>query len=46
MFVLLTWIPGLVLLALIDPLFIFGRERRCLHDRLARTRVVNAERRA
>ncbi len=30
------------LLALINLLFIFGKEQRCLHDRLAGTRVVNA----
>ncbi len=30
------------LLSLIDVLFIFGEERRCLHDLLAGTAVVNA----
>jgi uncharacterized RDD family membrane protein YckC len=32
------------LLTLIDPLFIFGEHRRCLHDRIAGTRVVKAPR--
>ncbi len=31
-----------VILGLADGLFIFGRERRCIHDYLAGTRVVNA----
>jgi uncharacterized RDD family membrane protein YckC len=43
---LLPWliggIPGLGrLFSLVDPLFVFGAERRCLHDYLAGTRVVN-----
>ena len=29
------------LIGLVDILFIFGKERRCLHDLLAGTRVVN-----
>ena len=29
------------LIGLVDVLFIFGKERRCLHDLLAGTRVVN-----
>lgn len=28
-------------LGLINPLFIFGKEKRCLHDLIARTKVVN-----
>jgi uncharacterized RDD family membrane protein YckC len=28
--------------ALVNVLFIFGRERRCIHDYLAGTRVINA----
>jgi uncharacterized RDD family membrane protein YckC len=30
------------LFSLADPLAIFGAERRCLHDRIAGTRVINA----
>jgi len=38
---LLTIVPFVgPLLALVDSLFIFGSQRRCLHDRWARTRVV------
>lgn len=38
---LITAIPGAgPLLSLIDTLFIFGAERRCLHDRIAGTQVV------
>lgn len=33
-------VPPLTLLPLIDHLFIFGKRRRCLHDRLAGTNVV------
>ena len=33
--------PALASLALFDVLFIFGRERRCLHDLLAGTRVID-----
>jgi uncharacterized RDD family membrane protein YckC len=39
----LTWIPVLGgLLGLVDVLMIFGSQRRCLHDRLAGTKVVMA----
>ena len=31
------------ILALVDPLFIFGERRRCLHDYLAGTIVVRAD---
>jgi uncharacterized RDD family membrane protein YckC len=38
---LLAWIPCLgSLFALANPLFIFGAQRRCLHDLMAGTRVV------
>ena len=29
------------IIAIVNALFIFGRERRCLHDYIAGTRVVN-----
>lgn len=36
-----TQIPGIGgLLGLIDALFIFGKSRRCIHDRIAGTQVV------
>jgi hypothetical protein len=31
-----------VIFAIADPLFIFGEERRCVHDLMADTIVVNA----
>jgi uncharacterized RDD family membrane protein YckC len=37
---LMAWLNATPLVFLLDSLFIFGRERRCLHDRLADTRVV------
>lgn len=44
------WVRGLIsavpcfgaIFQLVDPLFIFGEERRCLHDYMAQTRVVKA----
>ncbi|WP_213601659.1 RDD family protein [Pseudoxanthomonas japonensis] len=39
---LVMLLPYGVLLAMLDPLAIFGRERRCLHDRVAGTRVAMA----
>ena len=31
------------LFALVDTLAIFGRERRCIHDRIAGTKVIEME---
>ena len=39
-FMYLLLAPPLALLPLIDHLLIFGKRRRCLHDRLAGTEVV------
>ena len=40
---LVAQIPMIGSLAgLVDALFIFGKERRCIHDYLAATRVINA----
>lgn len=49
-FFLRMFLPGLIgaiplvggLFALIDPLFIFGEEKRCVHDLIADTIVINA----
>jgi hypothetical protein len=48
--VLRQFVPGLIaavplvgpLFALVDGLCIFGEQRRCLHDRIAGTKVVQA----
>lgn len=39
--VAINWIPGVgpLVAGLLNPLMIFGKEKRCLHDRLAQTRV-------
>ncbi len=50
LFVLRYLILGLViqipilggLVGFVNPLFIFGKERRCIHDYMAGTRVINA----
>lgn len=38
---LLSYVPaiGQLLAGLVNPLFIFGKEKRCLHDYIAKTRV-------
>lgn len=49
-FLMRMLLPGLIgaiplvggLFALIDPLFIFGEEKRCVHDMIADTIVINA----
>lgn len=38
--VLVAQVPYVGYLALVDPILIFRGDRRCLHDHLARTRVV------
>ncbi len=43
--VLRAWVPGLIgyfiaIFHLFDALWIFGEERRCLHDRIAGTKVI------
>lgn len=48
--ILRSWVVGLLgniplvgpLVALVNPLMIFGEERRCLHDQIAGTRVIVA----
>ena len=39
--ILIALIPILSVVTLLDPFFIFKKQRRCLHDYLARTIVVN-----
>lgn len=44
--VLLSSVPVLgILFYIANPLFIFSEDRRCLHDRIAGTRVINVNRR-
>jgi uncharacterized RDD family membrane protein YckC len=48
--ILRVWVPAFIgfipcagpIFGLVDPLWIFGEESRCLHDFIAQTRVVNA----
>jgi uncharacterized RDD family membrane protein YckC len=41
---LIAWIPGVgPIFALVDSVAIFGSDKRCLHDRIAGTKVVRAE---
>jgi uncharacterized RDD family membrane protein YckC len=46
--VLRSWVPGFIslffggLFATADALAIFGKERRCIHDHIAGTRVIDA----
>lgn len=43
-FQLIGAIPGLALISIVDILMIFRSDRRCLHDMLAGTRVINVSR--
>lgn len=43
LFSVLYFIPVVQLVAALDVLFIFSQSRRCLHDRLAGTKVVDVE---
>jgi uncharacterized RDD family membrane protein YckC len=36
----LAQVPGINLVMLVDPLLIFRSDRRCLHDLLAGTQVI------
>ena len=41
---LISLVPGLgAIFGLVDALFIFGEERRCIHDLIAGTRVVRVD---
>lgn len=42
-FSVLYFIPFVKIIAMLDPFFIFSQNRRCLHDRLAGTKVVEVE---
>jgi len=38
----LGYVPGLgTILSLVNVLFIFGKQKRCLHDLVAKTKVIN-----
>lgn len=43
LFSVVYFIPYAKIIVLLDPLFIFSKNRRCLHDRLAGTKVVDVE---
>lgn len=43
LFSVIYFIPYVKIIVLLDPLFIFSQSRRCLHDRLAGTKVVDVE---
>ena len=43
-FHVLAQLPGINLIMLIDPLLIFRSDRRCLHDHLAGTQVIQTQR--
>jgi len=41
LFWVLSCIPIIQIIGFIDPLAVFGAERKCLHDRVARTKVIS-----
>jgi uncharacterized RDD family membrane protein YckC len=41
LFTCIGYIPVLRIASIIDPFFIFSKEKRCLHDYLAKTKVVD-----
>ncbi|WP_197468815.1 RDD family protein, partial [Alcanivorax sp. HI0083] len=42
-FHVLAQLPGVNLIMIVDPLLIFRSDRRCLHDHLAGTRVIQTQ---
>lgn len=41
LFWVLSVIPMLQLISIVDPFPVFGQSRKCLHDRVARTKVIS-----